>query len=193
VAIPPGAHDSGLRAADTGPMRASVVAVIAAFALLACGPASPKPAPPPPPPPAAPAAAVTEEAIAAFVEQALPDAIAAGTIAIDWGSSGGSVEVIEELALVGIDDMAEVAALLPADFAAKGVAALVDAGDTTNVTGLMRDLMIIRDARAYFTKAWRNHWVASGPEEFPVPVAYGVDFAALADLHVFGDSGGDED
>lgn len=167
-------------------MRATFLAVIAALALLACGHAKPSPAAPPPPP-----VPVTEAAIEAFIARALPDAIAAGTVAIDWGAVGGSAEVIEELGLLGIDAMSEVEALMPPDFATKGIAALVDAADTTNVTGLMRDLMIIHDARAYFTTAWRNRWVAAGPDEVPVPVAYGVDFTALADLHVFTSDGED--
>jgi len=68
-----------------------------------------------PPPPSGP---VTEAAIVGYFQQAFPDAIAASTIQLDWGSAGVSAEVIEELGILGIDDMGEVAALVPADFAA---------------------------------------------------------------------------
>ena len=171
-------------------MRATFLAIIAAFALFACGHPKAKPAGPPPP-----SGPVTEAAIVGYFQQAFPDAIAASTIQLDWGSAGVADEVIEELGLLGIDDMGEVAALVPADFATKGLETIKANGGSTNVAGLMRDLMIIRDARGYFEKAWRNNWAANGPSDFPLPLAYGVDFKVIADLGVFeggGDDGYDE-
>ena len=171
-------------------MRASILAVIAALALVACGHSTAKPAGPPPP-----SGPVTEAAIAGYFQQAFPDEVAAGTIALDWGSAGVSAEVIEELGILGIDDMGEVAALVPADFKTKGVDTIKANGGSTNVAGLLRDLMIIRDARGYFEKAWRNNWATTGPSDFPLPLAYGVDFKVVVDLGVFeggGDDGYDE-
>lgn len=171
-------------------MRASFLAVIAAFALFACGHSTAKPAVPPPPP-----VPVTEAALAGYFQQAFPDAVAAGTIQLDWGSVGVSAEVIEELGILGVDDMGEVEALVPADFATKGLETIKANGGSTNVAGLLRDLMIIHDARGYFEKAWRNNWAANGPSDFPLPLAYGVDFKVIADLGVFeggGDDGYDE-
>ncbi len=171
-------------------MRATFLAIIAAFALFACGHSKAKPAGPPPP-----SGPVTEAAIVGYFQQAFPDAIAASTIQLDWGSAGVSAEVIEELGILGIDDMGEVAALVPADFATKGLETIKANGGSTNVAGLMRDLMIIHDARGYFEKAWRNNWAANGPSDFPLPLAYGVDFKVIADLGVFeggGDDGYDE-
>lgn len=171
-------------------MRASIIAIIAAVALVACGHSKAKPAGPPPP-----SGPVTEASLEGYFRQTFPAAVAAGTITIDWGSEGVSTEVIEELGLMGIDDLGEVAALVPADFTTKGLDTITANGGSTNVAGLLRDLMIIHDVRGYFSKAWRNKWVASGPGDFPLPVAYGVDFNAIADLGVFeggGDDGYDE-
>ncbi len=167
-------------------MRASFLAAIAALALLACGHSTAKPAGPPPP-----SGPVTEAALAGYFQQAFPDAVAAGTIQLDWGSVGVSAEVIEELGILGVDDMGEVAALVPADFATKGLDAIKANDGSTNVAGLLRDLMIIHDVRGYFEKAWRNNWATNGPGDFPLPVAYGVDFKAIADLGVF-EGGGDD-
>ncbi|MBL8627623.1 MAG: hypothetical protein JNK64_40435 [Myxococcales bacterium] len=165
-------------------MRASFLAVIAALALLACGHPAAKPAGPPPP-----SGPVTEAAIVGYLQQSFPAAVAEGTLKLDWGSPDVPAEVVDELAIMGIDDMGEVAALVPADFATKGLDAIKAEGGT-NAAGLMRDLMIIHDVRGYFEKAWRNHWSANGPEDFPLPVAYGVDFQVIADLGVF-DGGGE--
>ncbi len=167
-------------------MRATILAVLATLALVACGHSPAKPAGPPPP-----SGPVTESAINGYVAQAFPDAVAAGTIKLDWGSAGVSDEVIAELGIMGIDDMGEVVALVPADFKTKGLDAVAADGGSTNVAGLLRDLMIIRDARGYFEKAWRSNWATSGPQDFPLPLAYGVDFAVIADLGVFGDGGGE--
>jgi hypothetical protein len=59
---------------------------------------------------------------------------------------------------------------------------------TTTIAGVLRDVFIIHDARTYVAKAWRSSWTASGPGDFPAPVAYGVDMKILEDGGVFGES-----
>lgn len=170
-------------------MRLHFLLALFAVALLACGSSTKAPAGPPPP-----SGPVTADALAAYVQAAFPEAVADGTIKIDWGSAGVSDQVIEELGLLGIHDMREVAALVPADFGTKGLAAIRGAAEpSTNVAGLMRDLMIIKDIRAYFSTAWRDNWTANGPEDFPLPQAYGVDFSVAAELGVFDPSGMNDD
>ncbi len=145
---------------------------------------------------------VTSEALTAFFGAALPAAVADKTLVLDFGSAGVAADVVKELALMGADDMSEVAAMLPADFATKGIPAIkASEGPTTTVAGLLRDLMIMKDTRGYFTKAWNNGWVTNGPQDFPAPAAYGVDFAIMRELGVFtsedgnpcGGGGDDED
>ena len=43
----------------------------------------------------------------------------------------------------------------------------------------------MHDPRGYFENAWRYGWVPSGPQDFPAPAVYGVDFDILRDLRVF--------
>ena len=129
---------------------------------------------------------VTADALTAYFRAALPEAVADKTLVLDFGSGGVADEVIKELAIMGADDMSEVAAMLPADFAKKGIPAIkASEGPTTTVAGLLRDLMIMKDTRGYFTKAWNNGWVTTGPQDFPAPAVYGVDFTIMRELGVF--------
>ena len=165
------------------------------IALAACGgPKAKGPVAPTSPYPAATPGPVTEPALADYFQAALPEAFAAGTIAADFGSTEVGAEVIGELALMGVDDMTEVGTLLPFDFKTKGIAALAADGDgTTNLAGMLRDLMVMKDARLYFTTAWQNHYSMNGPQDFPVPAAYGVDLEGLRDLGIYGDDGGGDE
>jgi len=113
--------------------------------------------------------------------------VQAGVLAPDFGSSGVVDDVVKELAIMGVDDLSELPALVPADFDTKGFGAIkASSSPTTNLAGLLRDLMLIRDIRLYFEKAWNNGWASNGPEDFPAPAAYGVDFGIMQELGVFG-------
>ena len=160
------------------------------IALAACGPKAKGPVAPTSPYPAATPGPVTEAALAEYFQAALPEAFAAGTISADFGSADVGAEVIGELALMGIDDMTEVGTLLPFDFKTKGIEALAaDDDGTTNLAGMLRDLIVMKDAALYFKTAWQNHYSISSPADFPVPAAYGVDLGAF-DVY---DDVGDED
>lgn len=133
---------------------------------------------------------ISEQALIDYFKARFPQQVADGTLELDFATAGN--DIMEELRLLGYTDMSAIPALVPADFETKGFGAIKQSGDpTSNVAGLMRDLFIIRDARAYFTKAWRNSWVSSGPQDFPAPIAYGVDMAVLEELGVFGGEGGE--
>lgn len=136
-------------------------------------------------------AAISGESIVDVVKQRFPEAVASGVIVIDWGSAGVDGEVVKELAVLGITSTKQLAAIIPADYETKGLDAVKGVGEgTTNVAGLMRDLMIIHDTKGYFEKAWNESWSASS-EDFPAPVAYGVDMKILEGYGVFGGGGGD--
>lgn len=165
------------------------------IALAACGgpKAAKAPEAPTSPYPAATPGPVTEAAISEYFQAALPEAFAAGSISADFGSTDVGADVVGELAVMGVDDMTEVGTLLPADFKTKGMAALTGDGDgTTNLAGLLRDLMVMKDANTYFTKAWERHYSISGPSDFPIPAAYGVDLEALRSLGIYDDEGGED-
>ncbi|MBP8810226.1 MAG: hypothetical protein KBG48_04860 [Kofleriaceae bacterium] len=169
-------------------MRHLVVAVLLSLATFACGGRAPAPA-------AAPTAGATPNQVAvALTPDTLRDAlsrqfaaqVADGRLAVDFGSESLGVEVVGELAIMGITTVDQLLAIIPPDFATKGWDAMRDTGDaTTNLSGLSRDLMIIHDARRYVETAWQNHWSADGPQDFPAPAAYGVDFQILEQAGVF--------
>jgi hypothetical protein len=128
----------------------------------------------------------------AFAQQRFPEAVMEGTLTLDFGSEGMDAELVKELDTLGIHTTRELAAIVPADYQTKGMNAVKASADpSTNITGLIRDLLIIHDMRGYFTKAWNNSWSSNGPEDFPAPAAYGVDFKVMEELGVFesGDGG----
>ncbi len=136
--------------------------------------------------------ALSEDSLHDSFKQRFPEAVADGTLKIEYGSAGVDREIIDELGIMNIKTTAELAAIVPVDFHTKGFAAVkASESPTTNVAGLVRDLLIMHDVRGYFTKAWRNTWVSSGRQDFPAPAAYGVDFGVMEELGVFGGGGGD--
>ncbi|HVV85683.1 MAG TPA: hypothetical protein VHE35_21640 [Kofleriaceae bacterium] len=175
-------------------MRAAAVALAVVVALLACNHARPRPA-------AVlsnrassgarttfavPRGPVTARALTAFFRRRFPAAVADGTLTIESDDGSIADEVIEELRIVGIRDMSEVPSLVPDDFERRGLGAIkASPTPSENLTGLLRDLMIIRDARGYFGKAWRHAWAATGAGDFPAPLAYGLDLGILREYGVF--------
>lgn len=138
-------------------------------------------------------APLTKDSLITFVKERFPEAVADGSLLIEWGSEDMDVEVIGELGMMGVKTTGQLNAITPVDFQTKGFTAIKAAQEpTTNITGLMRDLMLIRDAKKYLAEVWRRSWFASGPQDFPAPVAYGVDMTMLEEAGVFGE-GGDED
>jgi hypothetical protein len=170
-------------------MRSLFIVLTLALALVACSGKKSSPTTPTVPTPHGP---VTEKAMLDYFQARFPKAVAEGTLVLDFGSTGVANDVTSELHILGIDDMSGVAALVPNDFDTKGFNAIkASSGPTTTVAGLMRDLMIMHDTRGYFEKAWRNGWVTSGPQDFPAPAAYGVDFSIMEELGVFTGEGDD--
>lgn len=176
----------------------SIVHAAVVIALAACGKPASAPGPTGPSNTATanvPTGPVTEANLIAFFRGAFPDAVSSGTITLDFGTGSVGPQVIEELSIMGITDMQAVAGLVPSDFATRGIGAIrASSAPTTTIAGLLRDLMVIRDANRYFTQAWRHSFSTSGPEDFPAPVAYGVDFEKVRALGVFeqSDGGGDD-
>ncbi len=174
-------------------MRSILLVLTIALGLVAChgnsSTTTPTVAAPKVPVPHGP---VTAEAMTAYFQLRFPAQVADGSLLLAFGSDGVAEDIAKELRLLGIDDMSGVAALVPADFDTKGFGAIkASEAPTTNVAGLMRDLMIIHDTRGYFTRAWNNGWVSSGPQDFPAPAAYGVDFGVMEELGAFGSGDGD--
>lgn len=173
-------------------MRALVLVLVLSLALAACG-GKGKPSTLASTTTAQAARSpVTAEALTTFFTTRFAGAVQEGLLSPDFGSGGVDDDVIRELAAMGVSDLSGVQALIPADFDTKGLGAIrASSSGTTTIAGVLRDLMIMRDTRGYFEKAWNHGWTSSGPEDFPVPAAYGVDFSIMVELGVFDEGGGD--
>lgn len=171
-------------------MSSSRLLVIAALAVAACHGAPRTTTPPPHNAAAAAEGPILDgPALLGFARERFPEAVAAGTLELDFGSAGVERDLGRELAVLGITTTAQLAAIVPPDYQDRGFGAIAASADpSTTVAGLVRDLLMIHDAHAYFTKAWDQAWTATSPDDFPAPAAYGVDFAEARALGVFDDA-----
>lgn len=170
----------------------ALVAVASACSSKSSAPTTPT-TPAGPPLPKVTEAPLTSDSLLVFMKERFPGQIDDGTLILDFGSVGVDKEVITELSLLGITTTGQLNQIVPVDFDTKGFGAIkASPSPTSNVAGLMRDIMIIHDAKAYVTKAWRNGWVANGPEDFPAPAAYGVDLSILESGGVYDEGSYDE-
>jgi hypothetical protein len=174
--------------------RLALVLMISLFALApACGGGKSGPTTPSGPQlPKVTEGPITKDSLLVFMKERFPTHVADGTLTLDYGSAGVENDVISELQIMGITTTGQLNAATPIDFDTKGFAA-IKASDapTSTVAGLLRDIMIIHNAKLYVDKAWRNGWVASGPGDFPAPAAYGVDLSVLETGGVYSGEGMD--
>lgn len=130
---------------------------------------------------------LTEASLSQFYRTRFAAQLGSGALTADYGSPGTDQQVVGELAAMGITTVSGLAAIVPADYDTKGFGAIAASADpSTNFAGLSRDLMLIADARRYVELAWKDHWSATSPEDFPAVQAYGVDLQILVDAGVFG-------
>ncbi len=80
-------------------------------------------------------------------------------------------EIVRELAGVGIDVLAKLEEIIPPDFTAKARQHL----ELTTLAGIIRDLLIIHDADAYFRVTRREHSQPIGADSLALYKAYGLD------------------
>ena len=173
---------------------ALVFCLVFSATTAACTKSSGPTTPAPPPGPTITEAPLTTPSLLAYMKERFPAQVKDGSLILEFGSPGVDQDVLKELAILGVETTGQLHAIVPADFETKGWGAIkATASPTSNVAGLMRDIMIIHDPKAYVEKAWNNGWSASGPEDFPAPIAYGVDMAILEAGGVFGDAGYGED
>jgi hypothetical protein len=139
-------------------------------------------------------APISKDSLLVFINERFPAAVKEGTITLDFGSGGVETDVISELQILGITTTGQLNVATPIDFDQKGIGAIkASESPTSTAAGLLRDIMIIHNAKLYVEKAWRNSWVAAGPQDFPAPIAYGVDMAILEQGGVYGGGGGEGD
>lgn len=155
-----------------------------------------------PPPPAAPTianrpdarapatttarGAITKANVEALLARRFAVQLAAGTYVAEW--NGTEDDVLGELAAMGWDDMAELAAAIPIDYERRAAHQFTSA-NPANIPGTVRDFMILTDARRYFADAWQNHWATLAPGDIEVYRAYHIDLSPLRAASVIPDGG----
>jgi hypothetical protein len=174
-------------------MRSLLLTMTLSLGLVACSHNSKHPTVPTAGYPV-PHGAVTAQAMKDYFGARFAANVTDGSLVLDFADGDGvAPDVIKELDVLGIHDMSGVAALVPADFETKGFMVIREkGGGSSNLAGLMRDLMILHDPRGYIEKAWNHTWVCSGAEDFPVPIAYGLDYSILESENMCSEEGGED-
>ncbi len=125
------------------------------------------------------AAPLTAESLEAFMRARFATMISTKMMEPGYPSSSSQDELMAELACFSLKSTADIAALVPTDFDQRGIPVLAKSpSGATGMLGLLRDFMIIKDAKHYFTDCWQSHFSATA-EDFPLPNEYGVTTEAL--------------
>lgn len=96
-----------------------------------------------------------------------------GSLRVDFGDHDKLI--VEELQLFGISKLQQLDNIIPEDLK-DNMLSLVE---WNNFAGLIRDILIINDAKKYFENSWRNHWQFLGNHCLPLFNKYNVDFTYL--------------
>jgi hypothetical protein len=124
---------------------------------------------------------ITEQSLAAFLSRRFSRQLADGTFVADY--SGTTEDLLDELRTMGIRDLADLAAMIPPDFEIGGAGEFI-LEDPANIPGLVRDFMMIHDARRYFGLAWKNRWHSILPANVSALKNYVSDFRPFYDAKV---------
>lgn len=80
-------------------------------------------------------------------------------------------EIVREMLGMGIDTLSKLDAIIPPDFSERAREHL----ELTTPSGIIRDLLIIHDANAYFRVTRRQHSQPIGPDSLALYSSYGLD------------------
>lgn len=117
---------------------------------------------------------LTVESLEAFMRARFATLVSTGVMELGYPSSSSEAEIMAELACFSLKSTADIAALVPSDFDQRGIPVLAKSpSGATGILGLLRDFMIIKDAKHYFADCWQSHFSGT-VEEFPLPMEYGV-------------------
>lgn len=124
---------------------------------------------------------ITKERLQELMTARFAKQIHGGTFVAEW--NGTEEDILAELAAMGWTDVADVARMIPRDLEIRG-AVQFSTNSPANIPGTLRDVMILHDARRYFTQAWNNHWASLAPGDLQVYRAYGIDLTPIFDAGV---------
>lgn len=129
---------------------------------------------------------ITQDGLEQLMTARFARQIAARTFTPEW--NGVASDVIGELTAMGWSDLDDVARAIPHDLEIRGAVQFTTA-KPANFPGTLRDVMILHDARRYFTKAWKNHWASLAPGDLQVYRAYRIDLTPILEAGVMRDDG----
>jgi hypothetical protein len=97
-----------------------------------------------------------------------------GLVSPDFAGSSGIC--VEELRDMGIDSLAKLETIIPKDFVKKAPSSYAHSIEQgSNFIGVVRDILLIYDADAYFRKAWKHRWKGIDRETVVFVGGFGVD------------------
>ena len=125
------------------------------------------------------AAPLTAESLEAFMRARFASMVSTNMMELGYPSASSQTELMAELGCFSLKSTADIAALVPSDFDQRGIPVLAKSpSGATGMLGLLRDFMIIKDAKHYFADCWQSHFSATA-EDFPLPNEYGVTLETL--------------
>jgi len=124
---------------------------------------------------------ITEASLVAMMRTRFAAQLASGSFVAEL--NGTTADLLSELDAMGIDDLRELARLIPRDYDERAAGDFT-VDDPANIPGTLRDLFIIHDARRYFRDAWQNHWASLSGGNLPLYREYHVDLQILVQYGV---------
>lgn len=95
--------------------------------------------------------------------------------------NGRDQEIIDELLTFGVETLHDLEEIIPPDY----LQVLDEYEDDTNFLGILRDLMIISNAKLYFESVWRGHWKATDAIMVALMSHYGINLRKLTRKYGF--------
>ncbi len=117
---------------------------------------------------------IDSTSLAAFLKRRFGTLIDEGVIQPTFNNT--DKELVEELREMGIRTLKGLNAMISPKF--EEAERRAAPGD--NLTGLVRNIMIIHDADGYFRKAWKRHWDNISPEDVELYREFGIDVTKYA-------------
>jgi putative GTP pyrophosphokinase len=120
----------------------------------------------------------------AYVNEKFKEMIIKGILELKIYSSKN---MIDELAVMGINSLDQLDKIIPNDFAEKAekyYKRMVNRmGGGTSIDGIIIDILILNNATAYFEKAWKNKWRGIEQESVGLICSYGIDFTEFIEKY----------